>query len=59
MKEERLEMSQKERDRLHIIRQLKGKIIKTKRQQQPYLGLSVRQTTQDIKRPIGEEAIVP
>lgn len=48
MKEERLAMSQKERDRLHIIRQLKGKIIKQKAAA-ALLGISVRQTRRILK----------
>lgn len=59
MKEERLAMSQKERDRLHIIWQLKGKIIKQKGAAM-LLGLSVRQTRRILKiyRREGDIALV-
>jgi len=59
MKEERLAMSQKERDRLHIIRQLKSKIIKQKFAA-GLLGVSVRQTRRILKayRRHGDIALV-
>lgn len=48
MKEERMAMSQKERDRLHIIRQLNGKELKQGKAA-ALLGLSVRQTRRILK----------
>ena len=59
MKEERLEMSQKERDRLHIIKQLKGKQIKQKKAAK-LLGLSIRQTRRILKvyRQEGDKAMI-